>query len=70
MRLADWFRRFFPSSSVSPEEDATLQDEYGTSPHSGPALERPDVPMAIPASGGTDPDARPGTPADAETDGP
>lgn len=67
MGLGDWFRRRFSSKAGSPEEEATLQDEYGTSPESGPDVERPEVPTAIPASGAVDPDARPGVPAAAET---
>ena len=68
MGLGNWFRRRFSSPAGSPEEEATLQDEYGTSPESGPEVERPDLPTAIPASGGILPDARPGAPAAAETE--
>lgn len=43
-----------------------MRDEYGTLPVSGPDVERPDLPMAIPSSGGIDPGGRPGAPAAAE----
>lgn len=69
MSLGAWLRRIFSPALESPEEDAALREEYGSPPGRGPAGERPDVPMAIPGSGGIDPDARPGTPAGAETAG-
>jgi hypothetical protein len=63
MSISGWFRRLFSPRVESPDEEATLREDYGAIPESGPEVERPDVPMAIPASGGTDPGARPGAPA-------
>jgi hypothetical protein len=67
MGLGDWFRRRFSSPAESREEEATLRDEYGTRAESGPNAERPEVPAAIPDSGGIEPYTRPGAPAAAET---
>lgn len=66
MSLSGWFRRLFSHGVESPAEEATLRDDYGVLPESGPEVERPDVPMAIPASGGIDPGGRPGAPAATE----
>lgn len=69
MGIADWLRRFFSPSVTSPEDDATLRAEYGTLDESDAAAERPEVPSAVPASGGIAPEARPGAPAAAEVEG-